>query len=129
MEMCYQHKIIGLPIMNRGFSVLCLSILMVFHPKISFLTEILRLDIWLISKSIVCVTEHNLDFNSFHVTNSFRYHTEQFDRHMHLMMISSFEPSTTRGSTYILGGTLTAVNEIPIDKVEANKARNKSNYQ
>ena len=56
------------------------------------------------------ITEPNLDLNSFHIRDSLRYTSKQFDRHMHLTMTSSKQSPATRGSTFKPGGTITTVN-------------------
>ena len=60
----------------------------------------------------LCLTEPNLDLHSYYVKDSIKHATKSFDRHMHLTMTSSSQPSLKKGSFYKPGGTITAVNGV-----------------
>ena len=68
----------------------------------------------------LCLTEPNLDLNSYLVKDTIRHATKSFDRHMHLTVTASSQPPLKRGSFYKPGGTITAVNGVWSGRVQMN---------
>ena len=60
----------------------------------------------------MCITEPNLDLNSFQIRDTLRYTSKQFDRHLSLTMTSSRQNPAKRGSAFKPGGTITAINGV-----------------